>query len=418
MFKTENELVNYKKRSELLHLIIIIEVNRILQDISIKELCKDSISVSQYKTYLTGDIQPTRDIAMTLLNKLGILYFEDRVFLDKTEEMIISFIEEHMFNEFDQALWRYTVIEANEEQILSSPLVVEYLITKLAYYAIHDREVYTKTKKILKTIKPLMSRDQKFLYNLYQGIDAFKIRGDIDKAKEYFKKTRDHGGHPHVYTWIGISELFKGRVIRAMRMFEKAQRRYMNDGNLTGLIFASELFGLSYYRENDYSSGIDVLHSALKHSKTISRDHLIVNFKNQIAWGYYRQKEYQKALDLLTRDRYNNDYTVNSSVTKFFIGYELGDADILLQVREELENRNKTLHRMLYTIVSGDDFIDENGEISIDEEDILSMIHMSKMTHFELEKAFNDMLINYYMKNNEYEKLAKHFMSSLDGSIQ
>ncbi len=410
----ENQMVDYKKRDELVELTIIIEVNRILKDISIKELCKDIISVAQYQTYLLGEIQPTKEISMSLLRKLGIFYVVDEVLLDKTQEMIISFIEEHMFNEFDQALWRYTIIEANEENILASPLVVEYLITKMAYYAIHDREVYSKTTKILKIIKPLMTRDQLFLYNLYLGIDAFKIRGDIELAKKHFNKTRDHGGHPHVYTWIGISELFRGRVIRAMKMFEKAQRRYMNDGNLTGLIFASELFGLTYYRENDYSSGIEVLEATLKHCKTISRDHLIINFKNQIAWGYYRLKEYQKALEVLTRDRYNNDYTVNSSVTKFFIGYELGDADILAEVKEELGNRNKTLHRMLYTIVSDDDFINSDGEIKMREEDILSMIQISNMTHFELEKAFSDMLINHYIKSGEYEKLANYCKTSLD----
>ncbi len=410
-------MVDYKGKNELVQFTIIIEVNRRLQGISTAKLCKNIVSANQYKSYLQGEVSPTREIAAELLNRLGLFYVTDEILLDKTQDMIVWFIEEHMFNEFDQALWRYTVIEANEENLLVSPLVVEFLIIKMAYYAIHDREIYAKTLKILKEIRPLMTREQIFLYNLYLGIDAFKIQGDIDKANEYFNKTKEHGGHPHIYTWLGISDLFNNCVIKAMTMFEKARRRYINDGNLTGLIFASELYGLTYYRENDYESGIQVLKAALKHAKTISRDHLITNFRNQIAWGYYRLKEYGLALEYLERDRYNNDYTVNSSVTKFLIGFELGDLNIINDVREELENRNKTLHRMLYTIVSKDDFVDSDTNFKIDEDDLKSMIELAKITHFELEKAFKSLLFNHYMKTAEYKKLAEYFSEEINGKI-
>ncbi len=400
-------MVDFRDKNELVQFTVIIEVNRILKEISVNELCDGIVSSSQYSSYLTGSIKPTREIASPLLNKLGILYLEDIPFLTKTKDMLLCFIDEHMFNEFDQALWRYTEIEANEDKILSSPLIVEYLIVKMAYYSIHDIDIYAKTLKILDVISPLMTRDQTFLYNLYLGINAFKIKGDIDLAKEYFKKTREYGGHPHIYTWIGISELFNNKIINSTKMFEKARNRYINDGNLTGLIFSLELSALAYYRENDYVTGIELMESAIKYSKTVARDHLTSNFKNQIAWGYYRLKEYDKALKLLERDRYNNDYTVNSSVTKFLIAYDLDDEKILGEVKEELENRNRTLHRMLYTIVSNDNFVKEN-HFEIDEEDLLSMIELAKITHFELEKAFTNMLINYYIKNNMYEKLVNY----------
>lgn len=380
----------------------VIEINRILSDVSKKDLCEEVCSVKQYDSFINDKIIMPSEIAFPLLEKLEILFLSKKEFVEEGIRMMDAFIEENMFNEFDQALWRYNEIESKEKEYLSSPLIIEYLLLKMAYHIVNDRDVFYSTKALLKTIYQLMDRNQTFLYNLYLAIDEFKINHDPVKAREYLDKARNYAGHPHVYTWIGVLELHKGNVIRAVKMFQKAERRYLNDGNLTGIIFATELMGLAYYRENDYESGIDVFSGALGYAKTLERDYLISNFKNQIAWGYFRLGEYDKALNTLVRDIYNNDYTVSYSVTKFLIAYHLGDNKMMNELQKEFANRNKTLHRMISSIISKDKIFDDNGEVLIEEEELLSLVDLAEITHFELKKEFEEILMAYYLgKKNQ-----------------
>ncbi len=386
---------------------MIIEVNRIYNDISKNDLCDGVCGVKQYDTFIKDKIAIPSEIAFSLMEKLGIMFLGKKSFIDSGIAMIDPFIEENMFNEFDQALWRYNEIESGEKEYMSSPLVIEYLLVKLAYHSVNSREIFNSTHNLLKSVLHFMDRNQKYLYNLYLGIDSFKNHHDLEEARVYFDKAREHGGHPHVYTWIGILELHKGNVIRAVKMFQKAERRYLTDGNLIGIIFSTELMGLAYYRENDYESGIDVFRGALGYAKTLDRNYLISNFKNQIAWGYFRMGEYDKALSTLVRDRYNNDYTVNSSVIKFLVAYHLGDNSIIDELRKEFANRNKAMHRMISSIITRDPLFDDKGDALISEEEILSLVDLSEITHFELKKEFDELITSYYLRKDDCEGLAK-----------
>lgn len=386
---------------------IVIEVNRLLQGISKKELIEGVISEASYDEYMQNSVIMPADVANQFFSKLDILYFNNKKFIAEGKETIKAFFEEHMFNEFDQALWRFNEIEVYEKRYLASSLVVEYLLVKLAYNSSSNREVFNHIKSLLKSIINLLDREQLFMYYLYLGIDTYKLLNDVEKSQYFFDKAREYGGHPHVYTWIGIGYLSEGKVIKAMKMFEKAQRRYLNDGNLTGLIFASELFGLSYYRENDYKGGIEVFEGTLGYSRILNRDNLVSNFKNQIAWGYFRLKEYEKALETLTKDRYNNDFTVNSSVTKFLIAFHLADEKLLKELKKEFSNRNKTLHRMICTVLDKNMFFDENGEDTLSTDEIKNLYDLASITHFELKKEFQDILLKHYIKYSDYDAVLK-----------
>lgn len=391
------------KRDDIELYPVIIEINRLVSDISKNACCEGVCTINQYDTFLYENIAMPSDIAFSLMENLNIMYLNSRGFMEKGISIMDSFIEENMFNEFDQALWRYNELEPLEREYLCSPLAIEYLLVKLAYHSVNSRDVYNRTLLLLKSVLHLMDRNQKFLYYLYLGIDAFKIQHDSAEARRMLDKARVHGGHPHVYAWIGITELYRSNAIAAVKMFEKAQRRYTNDGNLIGLIFATELMGLAYYMENDYDSGIDVFEGALGYSKALERKSLESNFKNQIAWGYFRMHEYDKALGTLVKDRYNNDLTVNSSVTKFLIAYHLGDESLMEDLKIEFANRNKTLHRMISSVIAKDPIIDDEGEVMINADELISLVELAAITHFELKKEFDEILMSYYMKNKDYE---------------
>ncbi len=395
------------KREAFYFYPIVIEVERIITSQSKKALCGDICTLKQYEMFVSNEITMPEDIGLKLMEKLGIDFCYDEEFIENGMSMIGSLIEENMFNEFDQAFWRYDEIESDEEKYLHSPLAIEFILIRMAYYYVSSREKFLECKAVLRALKKLMTREQKFLFYLYDGVDAYKIRHDSEKARKLLNKARQETGHPHVYLWIGVLELEEGNVLTSVKMFEKAQRRYVNDGNITGLIFAKELIGLAYYRQNDYESGIDVFSGALGYARSLNRKYLVNNFNNQLAWGYFRLREYDRALEVMVEDRFNNDLTINSSVTKFLIAYHTSDANLLEELKAEFANRNRTFHRMVCAIISQDGLFDKDGEICISEEDLVSLSELADITHFELKKEFFQILLSYYVEKDDKEGIIK-----------
>ncbi len=395
------------KREEYYFYPLVIEVRRIISSVSKKSLCQGVCTVNQYEMFVSNEITMPEEIGKQLMSKLGLEFYYDESFIENGVNMIGSLIEENMFNEFDQAFWRYDDIEGDEEKYLRSPLVIEFILVRMAYYYISSREKFLESKAVLRAVKKLMTREQKFLYYLYDGVDAYKIRHDSEKARKQLSKARQETGHPHVYLWIGVLELDEGNVLAAVKMFEKAQRRYVNDGNITGLIFAKELIALAYYRQNDYDSGIDVFQGALGYARSLNRKYLVNNFNNQLAWGYFRLREYKKALDIMVEDRYNNDLTVNSSVTKFLIAYHNSDKDLIEELKEEFSNRNKTLHRMICSVLAKDNLFDEKGNLIIEEDELISLSELAEITHFELKKEFFQILLSHYVEKDDKAGIIK-----------
>ncbi len=395
------------KREKFYFYPIVIEVERIISSKSKKNLCEDVCTVKQYEMFVSNEITMPEDIGLKLMEKLDIQFFYDEEFIENGMSMIGCLIEENMFNEFDQAFWRYDEIESDEEKYLRSPLVIEYILVRMAYYYVSSREKFLECKAVLRALKKLMTREQKFLFYLYDGVDAYKIRHDSKKARKLLDKARHETGHPHVYLWIGVLELDEGNVLTSVKMFEKAQRRYVNDGNITGLIFAKELIGLAYYRQNDYESGIDIFSGALGYARSLNRKYLVDNFNNQLAWGYFRLREFDKALEVMVEDRFNNDLTINSSVTKFLIAYHRSDVELMKELKVEFSNRNKTLHRMICAIISQDSLFDDEGKICISEEDLISLSELADITHFELKKEFFQILLSYFVEKDDKDGIVR-----------
>ncbi len=393
------------KRENFYFYPLVIEVRRIIDGKSKKNLCEGVCSEKQYKSFITNELAMPEEIGLALMEKLGLEFYDDPEFVKEGMYMIGSLIEENMFNEYDQAFWRYDDIEQNEHKYLASPLIVEYILVRMAYNSVNSREKFAESKFVLKAIFKLMNRDQKFLYYLFRGVDYYKIMHDPEKARKKLDQARREGGHPHVYIWIGALELHEGNVLTALKMFEKAQRRYVEDGNITGLIFAKELIGLAYYRQNDYESGIDVFKGALGYARSLNRDYLVRNFNNQIAWGYFRQREYKKSLDIMIDDVYNTDFTINSSVIKFLIAYHISNESLIECLRKELANRERALDRTVHSIITKEPFFDENGNPMIEEDELIALSEISEITHFELKKEFYQILLDFYVNKNDNEKI-------------
>jgi len=382
----------------------IIKMNRMRQNMSQKAL-SEGICVNSYLSRIeNAEIIPSEEVIHDLFKALAIHYQDDNAFIQQSTQDFKAFLDELMFNEFDQSHQRFIALEAREEEFIHSPLIIDYYIIKLAYYCTQEREVFSQTKGLLTSVKELMNRDQLFRFYLYSGIDILKISQDIDTALKLFKKANLHGENGHLFKWMGYAYLALRRPIEAFKYFQKSLTCFLNDGNLTSVIGAYEMIGLNHYVMNEYEPGIEAYETALRYAKSIENDYNRINVSNQIAWGYMRLGDYSQATQYLVDDRYNSDLTVNASVTRFLIAFYQKDQNALHALRKAFAHRNKSFHRMIYSVLCIDQCFDAKGQWCVEEVDVKRLYEFAAVTHFELKKTFGEILIDYYKSHRKYKE--------------
>lgn len=382
----------------------IIKMNRMRQNMSQKAL-SEGICVNSYLSRIeNAEIIPSEEVIHDLFKALAIRYQDDEVFIGNGMRDFKAFLDELMFNEFDQSHQRFVALEAREDEFTHSPLIIDYYIIKLAYYCTQERDVFNQIKALLTSVKELMNRDQLFRFFLYTGIDVLKVAQDVDAALNLFKLANEHGENGHMYKWMGYAHLAQRRPIEAYKCFQRSLSSFLNDGNLTSVIGSYEMIGLNHYVMNEYVAGIEAYETALRYAKSIENDYNRINVSNQIAWGYMRLGDYDTAKMYLVEDRYNSDLTVNASVTKFTIALIQKDQSALHNLKKEFAHRNKSFHRMIYSLLCVDECFDAKGQWDVEEIDVKRLYEFAAATHFELKKVFGDLLIDFYKAHRKYKE--------------
>ncbi len=381
----------------------VIKLNRLLRGKSQSELSDGICTPSHFSKIEKGESKASKTVLKKIYQRLNLAETIDKDFLKRGYQDIVAFYKEFMFNEFDVTNKRFLNLEDNEKEFMSSPFVLDYAIAKMSFCSVQNRKNYADLKGLLSTMTNHMSADQKYHYNLCLGIDALKVVKDIKRAEQYFLRAKKYGYTGQINYWFSYMFLKKRQPIEAVRELEKSVANYVEEVNIVGVISALELMGLVYYSVSEYESGIKYYQKALEYTQLAIHTPYQANIKNQIAWGYMRLGKYQLALGFLVKDRYNSDITVNSSVTKFIIAYKLKDMALLKELKAEFSSRNRSLHRMIFAVLDKEQYFRDNKWI-IEDAEIDALFEFAQFTHFELEKVFSEMAIDYYMSKSNYKR--------------
>ncbi len=393
----------------------IIKLNRLLQEKSQRQLSEGICTASHLSKIEKGESQASKTVLKKIYQRLELEHNLDKEFLKSGYSDIVIFYKEFMFNEFDVTNKHFLNLEDNEKKFMSSPFVLDYAIAKMSFYSVQNRKSYADLKGLLSTMTDHMSADQKYHYYLCLGIDALKVVKDIKRAEQYFKRAKKNGYTGQINYWFSYMYLKKKQPIEAVRELETGLSNYVEEVNIVGIISALELMGLAYYSVSEYNSGIKYYQKALEYTQIAIHSPYQTNIKNQIAWGYMRLGEYELALDFLVKDRYNSDITVNASVTKFIIAYKLKNLNMLQELKTEFSSRNRSLHRMIFAVLDKPHYFDGEKWL-VEDSEIDALFEFAQFTHFELEKAFSEMAIDYYTLKSNYER-ALEYAKRANGSI-
>lgn len=403
-----NEVL-YKNNQKIIGSII--KLNRLKQNISQKSLA-NGICVPSYLSRIeNGELLASEDVISIIFSRLGLKFNDSTEFIKKGKKSLDSFFDNLNFNEFDFTTKLFSQLEKQENQFLTSPLILDYFLAKLARYcSTPSREKFESSSTFLLSAFDLLSEKQKSMYNFYMGVDILNLTGDTHRGKEYMKKSLNYKEQGHCYYWLSYAYRIENNPIKAYDSMKRALDLYVQDGNIISIMNSYEKIAEVYFLLDNYSDAIVYLKKSLRMAKTLKNSHYIEHITSLIAWSYYRLKNYNTALDLLKENTGIADHRllIPDALLTSLIYFENKDKGNLkksidsLNNPQTLEQMSEDLINMFFKLFSF--YIENNNYIKNPLWEKLLIYIINNVSKFvELKKVFLNLLKEYYIQNRRYK---------------
>lgn len=403
-----NEVL-YKNNQKIIGSII--KLNRLKQNISQKSLA-NGICVPSYLSRIeNGELLASEDVISIIFSRLGLKFNDSTKFIEEGKKSLDSFFDNLNFNEFDFTTKLFSQLEKQENQFLTSPLILDYFLAKLARYcSTPSREKFESSSTFLLSAFDLLSGKQKSMYNFYMGVDVLNLTGDTHLGKEYMKKSLNYKEQGHCYYWLSYAYRIENNPIKAYDSMKKALDLYVQDGNIISIMNSYEKIAEVYFLLDNYSDAIVYLKKSLRMAKTLKNSHYIEHITSLIAWSYYRLKNYNTALNLLNENTGIADHRllIPDALLTSLIYFETKDKDNLkksidsLNNPQTLEQMSEDLINMFFKLFNF--YIENNNYIKNPIWEKLLICITNNVSKFvELKKIFLNLLKEYYIQNRRYK---------------
>ena len=403
-----NELL-YKNNQKIIGSII--KLNRINQNISQKDLSKGICVPSYLSRIENGELLPSDDVLSIIFNKLSLKFNNSEKFIKSGQASLNSFFENLKFNEFDFTTTLFSELEKIENEFLTSPLILDYYLAKLARYcSTPSRKKFESSKNFLLSAFELLSEKQKYQYNFYLGVDYLNLSSDMKLGKEYMKLALNYKENGHCYYWLSYAYRVENNPIKGYDSIKKALDLYVADGNFISIMNSYEKIAEVYFLLDNYNDAIIHLKKALRMATTIKNLHYIEHINSIIAWSYFRLLDFNKSLYYLSLNTAiaNHRLLIPDALLEILIYFTKKDYKNLKSSIPKIQNP-QTLEQMDLALVNTFcelfNFSLENSNYIKNpkwEELLLYIIHnVSKFV--ELKKVFLNLLKNYYVQNRRYK---------------
>lgn len=403
------DFYSYKDNKKIIGSII--KFNRLNQNISQKSLSKGICVASYLSRIESGDLIPSKEITSIIFNRLGLDFNHSEEFLKKGLDTLKVFFEKLNFNEFDLTNKIFDELELQENSYITSPLVIDYFLAKLARYCSTPmREKFETSKNLLSSSFELLSPQQKFLYNFYVGVDTLNILEDKSVGKNLIEEALTFKENGHCYFWLSYAYRTENNPIKSYDCIKKALDLYVTEGNIISIMSCYEKIAEVHFMLNNYNDAISYLKISLNIAEKLHNKYFIEHLNSLISWAYYRLNDYSISLDYLNNNSGLIDHRmiVPDSITESLIYFSLKDKYSLKKSIEKLKNPQSLEHLdsnladkiyKLFSLYICDDNYLKNPML----ENILIYIIDNSHKLVELKKVFTILLKEYYIYNRKYK---------------
>ena len=404
--------MNYSKYKSNKKIIgSIIKLNRIAKNISQKELSKGICVPSYLSRIENGDLLPSEDMLSVIFTRLGLRFNDSEEFINNGKYQLDEFFERLNSNEFDYTNTLFDVIESMESDYITSPLIIDYFLAKMARYcSTQEREKFEKSQSILLSSFELLSSEQKFIYNFYTGVDILIYSQDKSKGKQFIESALKYHETGHCYFWLSFAYRMENNPIKAYHSIKKALDFYITDGNILSIMDSYEKIAEVYFMLDNYSDSIHYLEIALNIAKKMNNKYFIEHLNSIMAWVYYRLCDYDKSFKYMNKNTGLVDHriVIPDSIIESLIYFNLNDKESLKNSIKKLKNdatlehidalMASKLYKFFNIYINDEDYL-KNQEL----EDLLLYIIDNIHKLVELKKVFTSLLKDYYIYNRRYK---------------
>lgn len=401
--------VLYKNNQKVIGSIV--RLNRIKNNMSQKELAKGICVPSYLSRIENGELLPSEDVISILFDRLGLKYNDDDEFIENGLQEFEEFFDNLNFNEFDNTNKLFSEIEEKEESHITSPLILDYYLVKLARYcSTPERDKFESAKNSILAAYDLLSQNQEYLYNFYIGVDTLNVKGDIEEGKKYIEKALFSKETGHCYYWLSYVYRVKNNPIKAYDSIKRALSLYVEEGNFISIMESYEKTAEVYFMLDNHADAITYLKMALRMAKKLNNSYYIEYTNSIIAWSYFKIQDYNKALSCLRSNTGLIDHRliIPDSMIESLIYFTLKDKENLrksinkLFLPDSIEHLGEEMSNIFFKFFT---FYLENDNYlkSPIWEGLLIYIIDGTTMLVELRKVFVSYLKEYYIHNRRYK---------------
>lgn len=399
----------YKNNQKIIGSIV--RLNRLKNNISQKKLAKGICVPSYLSRIENGELLPSEDVISILFDRLGLKYNDDDEFIERSLQEFEQFFDNLNYNEFDNTNKLFTFIEEKEEAYITSPLILDYYLVKLARFcSTPEREKFENAKKSIMAAYDLLSQNQEYLYNFYIGVDILNIKCDIEEGKGYIEKALSLRESGHCYYWLSYVYRVQNNPIKAYDSIKKALSLYVKNGNLISIMESYEKTAEVYLMLDNHSDAIAYLKIALRMAEKLNNSYYIEHTNSLIAWSYFKIQDYNKSLNCLRKNSGLIDHRmiIPDSMIELLIYFTLKDKEKLkdslnnLYSPHSIEHLGNDMANIFFKFFK---FYLENENYLKNPiwEGLLIYIIDGTTKLVELRKVFVSYLKEYYIHNRRYK---------------
>lgn len=389
----------------------IIKFNRIKKNISQKQLA-EGICVPSYLSRIeSGELHPSEDLISIIFNKLGLYFNDSKEFIKEGEQFLKEFFANLNYNEFDYTNKLFNQLENDEDKYITSPLVIDYFLAKLARYSsTQDRDKFENSKNMILLSFDSLSNTQKYIYNFYVGLDLLILSKNKLLGKELIQEALVYKETGHCYFWLSFAYRIENNPIKAYDSIQKALALYVAEGNIISIMSTYEKFAEVYFMLDNYSDAIHYLEISLNMAKKFNNIYFIEHINSILAWTYYRLNNFDKSLEYIKYNTGLIDHRIiiPDSIIESLIYFSLNDKESLkksilhLKSANSLQHISEDLANLIYNLfnffIKNEDYIKN----PIWEDSLIKIINNTKKI-IELKKVFSALLKDYYIINRRYK---------------
>ncbi|WP_430509480.1 helix-turn-helix domain-containing protein [Gottfriedia solisilvae] len=284
------ELNGLIQKENLTILGSIIKINRMNQNMS-QQALSEGICVPSYLSKIeNGEVVPSLEMIRLLFGELSIVYQDGVEFLQETRNQLELFFEELNLNGFIKSGEIFKQLEHNEEQLIHSPLIIDYYMAKLAFYCGRkEQDQYMSAKKTIQYVEGLLNRVQKHRFHFYEAINLYIIEKNLKRSKDELMLAQQSMETGHLYYFLANVEYKLGSYYGAVIYAEKALHYYLEEVNIINVSLTHQFQGLLIYQLGTKDLYERFFEKSISYAKKINRNDILLS--TQILYTYILIKE-------------------------------------------------------------------------------------------------------------------------------